>query len=103
MSWYISMKPAIPVAIPDQQKRSSHHRNLNCAVFDKGIGIPENELNSIFGRFEQSSKTKTGAGGTGLGLTICKEIIKDHNGKIWAENHPDGGSVFSFMLPYDQE
>lgn len=66
---------------------------------DNGIGIPEDELNDIFDKFIQSSKTKTGAGGTGLGLAICNEIIQAHNGKIWAENNPDGGSTFSFMLP----
>jgi signal transduction histidine kinase len=73
------------------------------SVKDEGIGIPENELDSIFDKFIQSSKTKTGAGGTGLGLAICKEIINAHNGKIWAENNPEGGATFSFMLPYEQE
>jgi len=72
-------------------------------VSDQGVGIPEDELDRIFDKFIQSSKTKTGAGGTGLGLAICKEIINAHNGKIWAENNPDGGSTFSFMLPYAQE
>lgn len=70
-------------------------------VKDRGIGIPENELTSIFDKFTQSSKTKTGAGGTGLGLAICKEIIKAHHGKIWAENNPEGGAMFSFLLPYE--
>ena len=72
-------------------------------VSDQGIGIPIYELDSIFDKFAQSSKTKTNAGGTGLGLAICEEIIKAHNGKIWAENNPEGGAKFSFMLPYEQE
>jgi PAS domain S-box-containing protein len=72
-------------------------------VIDQGLGIPDDELESVFDKFVQSSKTKTGAGGTGLGLAICKEIIQAHNGKIWAENNPEGGSTFSFMLPYEQE
>jgi signal transduction histidine kinase len=71
------------------------------AVKDQGVGIPEDELELIFDKFVQSSKTKTGSGGTGLGLAICKEIIDAHNGKIWAENNPDGGATFSFMLPYE--
>jgi PAS domain S-box-containing protein len=70
---------------------------------DQGVGIPEDELESVFDKFVQSSKTKTGAGGTGLGLAICKEIIMAHSGKIWAENNPKGGSTFSFMLPDKQE
>jgi PAS domain S-box-containing protein len=76
---------------------------LTISVKDEGIGIPEDELDSIFDKFIQSSKTKTGAGGTGLGLAICKEIIQAHNGKIWAENNPEGGATFSFMLPYEQD
>ena len=74
-------------------------KNICIHVKDQGIGIPENELNSIFNKFVQSTKTKTGAGGTGLGLAICKEIIAAHEGKIWAENNPEGGSIFHFELP----
>ncbi len=72
-------------------------------IKDEGTGIPENELETIFNKFIQSSKTKTGAGGTGLGLSISQEIIKGHNGKIWAENNPEGGAIFSFILPYEPE
>ncbi|MBT4288014.1 MAG: HAMP domain-containing histidine kinase [Deltaproteobacteria bacterium] len=77
--------------------------NLRLSVIDKGIGVPKNELELVFDKFVQSSKTKTGAGGTGLGLAICKEIIKAHKGKIWAEKNPEGGSIFSFVLPCEQE
>jgi signal transduction histidine kinase len=66
---------------------------------DEGIGIPVDELESVFDKFIQSSKTKTNAGGTGLGLAICKEIIALHNGKIWAESKPEEGARFSFVLP----
>ena len=71
-------------------------------VMDQGIGIPEEELDSVFDKFVQSSQTKTGAGGTGLGLAICYEIVKAHNGKIWAENNKKGGATFHFMLPVSQ-
>ena len=74
---------------------------LKASVRDYGVGIPENELETVFDKFIQSSKTKTGAGGTGLGLSICKEIILAHKGRIWAENDPDGGAVFSFEIPTD--
>lgn len=66
---------------------------------DEGIGIPVDELESVFDKFIQSSKTKSNAGGTGLGLAICKEIIELHNGKIWAESKPGEGARFSFVLP----
>ena len=72
---------------------------LMVRISDQGVGIPEDELNSVFDKFIQSSMTKTGAGGTGLGLAICKEIIEAHNGKIWAENNAETGSTFSFLLP----
>ncbi len=68
-------------------------------VIDQGLGIPEDELDLVFGKFVQGSKTKTGAGGTGLGLSICKQIIEDHQGKIWAEQNPVGGTILVFELP----
>jgi signal transduction histidine kinase len=71
-------------------------------VRDEGVGIPEAELETIFDKFVQSSTTKTGAGGTGLGLSICREIIMAHAGRIWAEQGPGGGAVFSFALPPSQ-
>lgn len=75
---------------------------LMVKVKDEGAGIPPDELETIFDKFIQSSKTKTGAGGTGLGLAICDEIIRAHNGKIWAENNLNNGAAFSFILPYDK-
>ena len=75
---------------------------LACMVQDEGVGIPDDELEGVFDKFVQSSKTKTGAGGTGLGLAICKEIIAAHGGKIWAENRPEEGASFTFLLPLHQ-
>lgn len=72
---------------------------LGVQVRDQGPGIPESELETVFDKFVQSSKTKTGAGGTGLGLAICQEIIVAHRGRIWAENAPQGGAVFTFEFP----
>jgi two-component system sensor kinase FixL len=72
---------------------------LVVTVEDEGIGIPDTELESVFDKFVQSSKTKTGAGGTGLGLTICMKIIKDHGGGIFAEPGRENGAAFSFHLP----
>ncbi len=68
-------------------------------IIDAGIGIPENELDSIFDKFVQSSKTKTNAGGTGLGLSICKEMVEAHRGRIYAHNNPEGGATFTVILP----
>lgn len=73
--------------------------NIHISIEDNGIGIPEDELEEIFAPFVQSSRTKTGAGGTGLGLSIVNNIIKAHNGKIWAENNQDLGATFHILLP----
>ncbi len=72
---------------------------LKISVADQGVGIPENELDSVFDKFIQSTRTKTGAGGTGLGLAICSEIAKAHQGLIKAENSREGGAVFTVLLP----
>jgi len=69
------------------------------SIADQGIGIPNNELLSIFNKFIQSSKTKDGSGGTGLGLAISQEIMLAHKGKIWAEHNPAGGAVFKVFIP----
>lgn len=73
-------------------------------VQDNGPGIPENEREKIFERFYRLDDSRTrDTGGTGLGLAIAKEAILLHGGTISAENGPDGGSVFSIVLPYSEE
>jgi len=69
------------------------------SVHDQGIGIPDDEIDTVFDKFIQSSSTKTGAGGTGLGLSICREIIALHKGTIWAENNPGTGVCFFVRFP----
>jgi PAS domain S-box-containing protein len=73
------------------------------SISDQGLGIPDDELSTIFDKFIQSSKTKNGSGGTGLGLSICQEIVSAHKGKIWAEHNPDGGAIFKLFLPNSEE
>ncbi|WP_348945429.1 PAS domain S-box protein [Chitinibacter sp. FCG-7] len=71
---------------------------VSIEVRDHGPGIPENELETIFDKFIQSSRVRMG-GGTGLGLAISRQIMLDHNGQISARNHPDGGAIFTLLLP----
>lgn len=81
-------------------KNGDKRRAVHFSLKDSGVGVPPEELEYIFGKFNESSSTKNKAGGKGLGLAICEEVIKAHNGKIWAENNKDGvGSTFHFMLP----
>lgn len=76
---------------------------LRFVVSDEGCGIPPDELESIFEKFVQSTRTQSGAGGSGLGLSICREIVAHHGGHIRAYNNPSRGSSFEFVLPFDKE
>lgn len=67
-------------------------------IADEGIGIPCEELDTIFESFVQSSKTKSSAGGTGLGLAICREIVMAHGGTIHA-NNLSHGAEFIVCIP----
>jgi signal transduction histidine kinase len=64
------------------------------SVKDIGAGISKEVLPKLFSKFTTSDSSS----GTGLGLYICKNIIEAHEGKIWAENNPDG-TTFRFTLP----
>jgi len=72
---------------------------IKLTVINCGVSIPEDELNLVFDKFVQSSNTKSEAGGTGLGISICYEIIKGHQGNIWANNETCGGVAFNFVIP----
>ncbi|MEM5775636.1 MAG: ATP-binding protein, partial [Anaerolineaceae bacterium] len=76
-------------------------RGVLIAIHDRGIGIPPESLDMIFDKFFRI-KSIDGVTGSGLGLTICKGIVEAHNGQIWAENRPEGGSSFLVLLPYGQ-
>ncbi|MCP4267229.1 MAG: HAMP domain-containing histidine kinase, partial [Candidatus Brocadiaceae bacterium] len=70
------------------------------SVIDTGGGIPEIDREKIFEKFKQTGAIlKDRPKGTGLGLTICKEIVKQHGGRIWVESDPGKGSTFLFTLP----
>lgn len=72
-------------------------------VKDQGRGIPEDKLESIFGRFQQvDASDSREKGGTGLGLAICRSIVQQHEGKIWVESLLGQGSTFLFTLPVGQ-
>jgi PAS domain S-box-containing protein len=76
-----------------------HGQTLRIDVCDRGVGIPAAERESVFDKFSQSSKTDSGAGGTGLGLALCREIVAIHHGAIWADENPGGGAKLSVRLP----
>jgi PAS domain S-box-containing protein len=73
---------------------------VTISVRDCGPGLQPNDLERIFDKFYRadSSDSQT-AYGYGLGLYVCRHLVTAQHGRIWAENHPDGGAVFSFTLP----
>jgi len=80
------------------EKRDGH---LVITVEDTGIGISKDELRKIFTKFYQAyTGEDRNNEGTGLGLFISKEIMKKHNGTIWAESDIGKGSRFVIQLPY---
>jgi signal transduction histidine kinase len=69
------------------------------SVADSGPGVPDEHKDKIFLKFHQVKHGKKMAGqGVGLGLAICKTIVEAHHGRIWVEDNPNGGSIFSFEL-----
>ena len=74
--------------------------DIEVAVQDDGPGLSKDDVERVFDRFVQIHTLK-GAGehGTGLGLTITKELVEMHDGRIWVDSKPGQGSCFSFVLP----
>jgi two-component system, OmpR family, sensor histidine kinase KdpD len=72
---------------------------VRISVADEGKGIPESEIGRIFDKFYRGRHDESDAGGSGLGLSICKAIVELHGGTIWAENRAQGGAVIHFTIP----
>ena len=74
------------------------------SISDQGLGIPKQDLPRIFDRFYRVDRARSRAqGGTGLGLAIAKEIVKQHEGFIWAKSEYGKGSTFTIVIPYDKD
>ena len=71
-------------------------------VSDQGPGIPALELDEVFDKFYQSSSNRNQPGSTGLGLSVCREIMELHQGRIWAESNPRQGISILFEIPLQQ-
>jgi len=79
-----------------------HNTWLLISIADTGIGIPPNEIGSIFDHFTQvDSSNSRQFGGNGLGLYICKKLIKLMGGQIWVESKEGWGSTFGFKIPIE--
>ncbi|MHA1973234.1 MAG: ATP-binding protein [Candidatus Hodarchaeales archaeon] len=91
----------ITIKISDKYKGRYNPRNIDgvlIQISDKGIGIREHELQNLFTKFYRSESVKH-IQGSGLGLTIAKELITLHNGEIFVESQHNMGSTFYIFLP----
>lgn len=84
------------------KKNNESTDTIATEVSDTGVAIPFVELKHVFEKFVQSSNTNTGAGGTGLGLSICHEIVEAHGGHIWANSDGKNMTSFTFCLPLSE-
>lgn len=83
------------------QKETAETVDLSFSVKDTGIGIPPEKLDSIFEGFTQATNETTRKyGGTGLGLTIVKQMVEQQGGHVTVESKVGVGSVFSFNLTF---
>lgn len=85
------------------EKTSGNRKSIKFSVKDTGIGIPADRLDKIFESFGQaSSDTTRKYGGTGLGLTISKQLVEMHGGELKVNSKPGEGSDFYFIIEYEE-
>lgn len=84
------------------EKKLKRKQVMRFEVIDSGIGIPKDKLDTIFESFSQADESVTRKyGGTGLGLTIVKQLVELQRGRITVESQEDVGSAFRVLIPYD--
>jgi PAS domain S-box-containing protein len=73
--------------------------SLQVSVKDEGIGLNPEQMERVFDKFYRADSSNTAVGGMGLGLTITKNIVEAHKGKIWVESQPGAGTILYFTIP----
>ena len=74
--------------------------DLRVSVEDEGPGLPEGDPDRLFAKFQRGA-AESAIGGVGLGLAICRAIVRLHGGQIWAERRIPAGAAFRFTLPLE--
>lgn len=89
-----------PAGAPILVKAEEFEREVHISVKDNGIGIPDKLKNQVFNMFTDAKRPGTdGEKSFGLGLSICRQIIEKHNGRIWFQSDTEHGTTFYFSLP----
>ena len=76
---------------------------IQIEIEDNGKGIAQKDLSRVFDRFYRSDTARSSQGGSGIGLSIVKKILEDHEGKVWATSKEGEGTVIYFVLRKYQE
>lgn len=126
---YLTQKPGLPLVFADRDRVAEVMTNLldnankyspqgskifvdlradqdelTVSVRDQGPGLSRDDRTRIFEKFYRTdSSDSQRAYGYGLGLYVCSQLVEAMGGRIWEENHPEGGAVFSFTMPAWQE
>jgi K+-sensing histidine kinase KdpD len=86
---------------PDEAIQLASHLvdgELHVSISDRGRGVPLEDVDRVFGKFQRLAESGS-PDGLGLGLSICKEFVEAHRGRIWLETNPEGGTIARFILP----
>lgn len=84
----------------EQHHTATGRREVVVAVADNGLGVPAGAREHLFGRFFRAhADTATGVEGTGLGLSLVREMMDSVGGRVWADFEREGETIFAFALP----